>query len=389
MKNTVEELIRKVEPTVIEVRRHLHEYPELSFEEYETSKYIQGYLTEAGIPFEVIDGRSIVATINGKPNGKTLVIRGDFDALPIQECNDLPYCSKKPGIMHACGHDAHAAMTLGTGLVLQQMRDCFEGTVKLLFQEAEEKGAGAKIALKSGLLDGADNSLSIHLLPDRDVGKFITRYGIFCAHALTVDIKIIGKAGHPAHPDYTVNPIFIGMNVVNAINAMLAYEVEPYDTVVASAIYFNAGQKGYSIPGECTIGFLFKFLDEKYISILQEKITSIVENCSAAVGGKGEVTFGHGMPPMINEKESTDRSIRVVKKLFGEQALLMTPPEFFGDDFAFIQQKYPGAMMNIGMAGNGNYTVGHNSGYMVDEACLGYGLQFMVHYCLDYFGLEQ
>lgn len=386
MNGDVQKLIRGVEPTMIQVRRHLHEYPELSFEEYETSRYIQGFLKEAGIPFDVINGRSIVATVTGRSKGKTLVIRGDFDALPIQEKNDLPYCSKKPGVMHACGHDAHAAMTLAAGLVLQQMHEQFDGTVKLLFQEAEERGAGAKVALESGLLDGADNSLSIHLLPDRDVGKFITRQGIFCAYALTADVVIHGKAGHPAHPDYTVNPIFIGMNVVNAVNAMLAYEIEPYDTVVASTIYFNAGQKGCSIPGECSVGFLFKFLKEDYDRVLQEKITSIVEHCAQAAGGKGEVSFGHGMPPMMNEQESTDRAIRVVENLFGKDALLLTKPEFFGDDFAFIQQRFPGTMMNIGMAGNGNYTVGHNSGYMVDEACLSYGLRFMVGYCLDYFG---
>ena len=384
----VKELVSRIEPTVVEVRHHLHAHPELSGQEYETSKYIQGYLQQAGIPFEVIDGRSIVATVTGRTKGKTLVIRGDFDALPIQEENDLPYKSQNPGVMHACGHDCNAAMLLGTGLVLQQMRDQFDGTVKLLFQEAEEKAAGALIALQSGLLDGADNSLSIHLLPDRDVGKFITRRGIFNAYCLKVDISIKGKGGHPAHPDYTVNPIFIGMNVVNTINSMLAYEVDPYDTVVASVLYFNAGRKGGSIPGECEIGLVFKFLDQKYDSPLREKISEIVESYSKASCGCGSVEYSTSCPPMINEDASYERAVRVVSELYGEDALLITKPEFFGDDYAYIMEKYPGMMMNIGMAGDGHYTVGHNPNYLVDDRCLGYGLNFMVHYCLDYFGAE-
>jgi len=387
--NTAEKIIKEIEPVVVQVRRHLHAHPELSGQEYETSKYIQGYLREANIPFDVIDGRSIVATVQGSEPGKTLVIRGDFDALPIQEDNDLPYKSQNPGIMHACGHDCNAAMLLGTGLVLNRMRGAFRGAVKLLFQEAEEKAAGALIALGSGLLEGCDNSLSIHLLPDRDVGKFITRRGIFNAYCLHADILITGKGGHPAHPDYTVNPIFIGTNIVNSINAMLAYEVEPYDTVVASVLYFNAGRKGGSIPGECSLGVVFKYLDGKYGDFLRSKISSIVDGCAKAAGGIGKAEYTSTCPPMINDEESTERAIRVVEKLYGKDALLLTQPEFFGDDYAYIMQKYPGTMMNIGMAGDGNYTVGHNPGYMVDDRCLGYGLDFMVHYCLDYFGAEE
>jgi len=387
--SNVNKMIEETEPLVVAVRRHLHAHPELSGQEYETSKYIQGYLRNAGIPFDVIDGRSIVATVAGSAPGKTLVIRGDFDALPIEENNDLPYKSRNPGVMHACGHDCNAAMLLGTGLVLNRMRDKFQGAVKLLFQEAEEKAAGARIALESGLLEGADNSLSIHLLPDRDVGKFITRRGIFNAYCLYTDIVITGKGGHPAHPDYTVNPIFIGTNIMNAVNAMTAYEVGPYDTVVASALYFNAGRKGGSIPGECRLGFVFKYLEEKYGGFLREKISSIVEHCAKAAGGMGQVEYASTCPPMINDGASTERAVRVVEKLYGKDALLLTPPEFFGDDYAYIMQKYPGTMMNIGMAGNGNYTVGHNPGYMVDERCLGYGLNFMVHYCLDYFGAAE
>lgn len=389
MNTTVKDLVKRTYPQIVEIRHHLHMYPELSCQEYETSKYIQGFLKDAGIPFDVIEGRTIVATVTGRTPGKCLAIRGDFDALPIQEAeNGLPYRSKNDGVMHACGHDCNAAMLLGTGLVLNQMKDQFDGTVKLVFQEGEEKAAGALIVLRSGLLEGTDNSLSIHLLPDRDVGKFITRRGIFNSYALYADISIRGEGGHPAHPDYTVNPIFIGTNVLNFINAMLAYEIAPYDTVVASTIYFNAGHKGGSIPGECSIGFLFKFLDGKYNDLIREKLGSIVENCCRAAGGIGTIEYSGSCPPMINDEGSTERAIRVVEKLYGRDAVMITDPEFFGDDFAYIMEKYPGTMMNIGMAGNGHYTVGHNPGYYVDDRCMDYGLNFMVGYCLDYFGYE-
>lgn len=376
-------------PEMEELFYALHRCPELGRSERRTAQRIRRRLEELGIPYVPLADTGTMAVIRGAGEGKTIGFRADIDALPIEEDTGLIYSSRNPGVMHACGHDCNAAMLLGTGLVLNRMRDKFQGAVKLLFQEAEEKAAGARIALESGLLEGADNSLSIHLLPDRDVGKFITRRGIFNAYCLYTDIVITGKGGHPAHPDYTVNPIFIGTNIMNAVNAMTAYEVGPYDTVVASALYFNAGRKGGSIPGECRLGFVFKYLEEKYGGFLREKISSIVEHCAKAAGGMGQVEYASTCPPMINDGASTERAVRVVEKLYGKDALLLTPPEFFGDDYAYIMQKYPGTMMNIGMAGNGNYTVGHNPGYMVDERCLGYGLNFMVHYCLDYFGAAE
>lgn len=385
----IQALIERYAPEVLRVRKHLHRHPELSLQEYETSAFIQAELRRYGIPFEVLaGGRSIVASIVGGRPGKTIVMRGDMDALPIQELVDIDCKSETPGVMHACGHDCHTAMVLGAGLVLNEVKDQLSGTVKLLFQEGEEVGCGAANALKTGALDDCDNSLGIHLIPHKDTGTFVTRYGLFCAKTAWAKITIFGRKGHVANPDLAVNPLVIAADVIGAISHMLAYEIPRRDYVIAAPTVISGGDTVNIIPDRCTVTYNLRYFDEAYDKLIPERFLKIAAAFAESCGGRAELEYGAESLPMYNDHECTARAERVVKRHFGEQALQITPPELFSDDFAYIQQRIPGTMMNLGMARDGHYTIGHNGGYLVDESVLDLGVSYLVHYCLDYFGLE-
>ncbi len=387
---SIHEKVEQYHDDVIRVRRHIHQNPELSQQEYETCAYLQNELTKAGIPFQVTpSGRSIVATIKGAHPGKTICLRGDIDALPIEEATGLPFSSCKKGIMHACGHDAHGAMALGTALILNDMKEQLHGTAKIIFQEAEETMFGALHVLESGLIDDCDNSLMLHVVVDRDTGVFVTNYGVRCAKVGSCKIRINGRAGHSSRPEQGINPILIAAKIISAMADITAYELPRSEYVVFSPTVIRGGTKDNIIPGTCEIEANARYFDDKYDEFLSRRITEISENIARAMGGSAEVTFIPEGTPMINDKESTDRAISIIKRLWGEDKVVMTPPGLFGDDFAFIQKRFPGVVVNLGAAKDGQYTIGHNEHMMVDEACLDIGVEFLTTYIAEYLGASE
>ncbi len=374
---------------MIRVRRHIHQNPELSQQEYETCAYLQNELTKAGIPFQVTpSGRSIVATVRGAHPGKTICLRGDIDALPIQEATGLPFSSCKPGVMHACGHDTHAALALTTALILNDMKDELHGTAKIIFQEAEETMFGALHVLESGLIDDCDNSIMLHVAVDHDTGVFITNYGVRCAKVGSCKIVVEGRAGHSSIPHMSVNPILIAAKIVDAIADITAYEISRQEFVVFSPTVIRGGSKDNIVPGTCEILANARYFDDKYDEFLSRRITEISENIARAMGGSAKVEFTPEGTPMINDKESTDRAIDIITRLWGRDKIDFTPPGLFGDDFAFIQKRFPGVVVNLGAAKDGAYTVGHNEHMMVDEAYMDIGAEFLATYIAEYLGAE-
>ncbi len=385
----VKDLVEKYHDDVVRVRRHLHKHPELSEKEYETCKYLCAELEKCGIPYEVTpSGRSIVATVKGDHPGRTICLRGDIDALPIEEATGLPFSSVNKGIMHACGHDAHGAMALGTAMVLNSMKDRLHGSAKIVFQEAEETMFGAQHVLDSGLLDGCDNSLMLHVVVDRDTGVFVTNYGVRCAKVGSCKIRIDGRAGHSSRPEQAVNPILIASKIIDAIGDITAYEIARDEYVVFSPTVITSGTKENIIPGSCYIEANARYFDDRYDEILSRRITEIATGIAGAMGGSAEVEFIPQGTPMVNDRESTDRAIDIIKRLYGEDKLVMTPPGLFGDDFAFIQKRFPGVVVNLGAAKDGEYTIGHNEHMMVDEACLDIGVEFLSTYMSEYLGAQ-
>jgi amidohydrolase len=387
---SMKEMIQRHHDDMIRVRRHLHQHPELSEHEYETCKYLQNELTKAGIPFELTpSGRSIVATIKGDHPGKTIVLRGDIDALPIQEATGLPFSSEVPGVMHACGHDSHGAMALGTALILNDCKSELHGTAKILFQEAEETMFGALHALESGLLDDCDNSLMLHVVVDRDTGVFVTNYGVRCAKVGSCEIIVNGRAGHSSRPEQAVNTVLIGAKIVSAIADLTAYEIPRDEYVVCSPTLIESGSKENIIPGQCRILVNARYFDDKYDEFLSRRITEIAKGTAAAMGGDAMVTYVPEGTPMVNDEASTTHAIEIIKRLWGEEKLVLTPPGLFGDDFAYIQKKCPGVVVNLGAAKDGQYTIGHNEHMMVDEACIDIGVEFLATYMLEYLGVKE
>ena len=380
----VKEMVSRYHEQTIRVRRHLHAHPELSKQEYETCRYICNELDRAGIAYELTpSGRSIVATVKGATPGKTVVLRADYDALPITENTGLPFSSEVDGVMHACGHDTHAAIGLTAALIIHELN----GNFKVLFQEGEEVMFGALHALESGLLDDCDNSLMLHVSVDRDTGVFVCNYGTRCAKVGNCSIDITGRAGHSSRPEQGVNAALVGARIVSAIADITAYEIPRNEYVVFSPTVINSGTKDNIIPGSCRILANARYFDNKFDSILSDAINRIAKGIAESYGASAEVTFTPEGIPMVNDKESTDRALAIIRRLWGEDKLVMTPPALFGDDFAFIQKKIPGVVVNLGAAKDGKYTIGHNEKMMVDEDYMDIGAEFIVTYVLEYLGV--
>jgi len=385
----VKELVKKYHDYVIEVRRYLHRHPELSEQEYETCKYVQGELKKAGIPFEVTPSqRSIVATVKGAHPGKTIVLRADYDALPIKEDTGLPFTSEVDGVMHACGHDTHAAIGLGSILAVNDLKDQLHGNFKVLFQEAEETMFGALHALESGLLDDCDNSIMLHVVVDRDTGVFVCNYGVRCAKVGSCTIDVHGRAGHSSRPEQAINAALIGSKIVNAIADITAYEIARDEFIVFSPTLISSGSKENIIPGDCHILMNARYFDDKYDEILSKRIHEIAEGICHAYGATCDVEFHGEGTPMINDKEMTDHAFEIIQRKWGEDMIVRTPAALFGDDFAFIQKRFPGVVVNLGAAKNGEYTIGHNEHMMVDEDYMDIGAEFIETYVLEYLGVD-
>ena len=385
----VKEKVAQYRDDMVRVRRHLHAHPELSKQEYETCKYVQNELKKMGIPYELTPSqRSIVATIKGAHPGKTIVLRADYDALPIKENTGLPFSSEVEGVMHACGHDTHAAIGLETAWILNDLKDQLHGTYKVLFQEAEEVMFGALHALESGLLDDCDNSIMLHVAVDHDTGVFLCNYGVRCAKVGNCVIDVKGRAGHSSRPEQGVNAALVGAKIVTALADITAYELPRSEFVVFSPTVISSGTKENIIPGECHILANARYFDDKYDDILGNAVKRIAKGIADSCGAEVEVSFEGEGTPMINDKESTDHALEIIRRLWGEKYIDYTPAGLFGDDFAFIQKKIPGVVVNLGAAKNGEYTIGHNEKMMVDEDYMDIGAEFIVTYVLEYLGVE-
>ncbi|MBR4396151.1 MAG: amidohydrolase [Eubacteriaceae bacterium] len=381
----IKDCIEKYHEVMIDERRHIHTHPELSGNEYGTSAYIQEELGKAGIPFELVPpGRSVVAVIRGEYPGKTILLRSDIDALPVTEATGLSFSSEFPGVMHACGHDTHAAIGITVAKVLNDLRGRLHGTAKVVFQEAEETGSGAKHVLESGLIDDADNSLMLHIDTTHPTGFFATNFGVRSAKTAVSKVVVHGRGGHSAFPQTAVNPILIAARIIEAISEITAYEIAREDFAVISPTVVAGGTKNNIIPQTCEIIFNARYYDNKLDEVIPELISRKSKNIAASAGGTAVTSFSsHGLP-MINDEDSVKRALSVIEHIWGKDKIDFTPPGLFGDDFAYIQEKIPGVAVNIGAAKGGNTTALHSPTMMVDEAYMDIAARFASEYMAEY-----
>lgn len=364
---------------VIEWRRDFHAHPELLYEVPRTSGIVAERLRTFGCD-EVVTGigrSGVVASIRGRglDNGRVIGLRADMDALPILEKTGKPYASTTPGMMHACGHDGHTAMLLGAAHQLCRTRN-FRGTAVLIFQPAEEGGAGAKAMIDDGLVErfSIQEIYGLHNMPGLAPGKFGIRPGPIMASADWIDIDIIGKGGHAAKPHQCVDPIAVAGHLITAVQMIAARAANPLDPVVISLTAIRGGGSYNVIPETVTLKGTVRTLDPALRLRVEEHLRSTATSVAAAFGAEVKLTYRKDYPVTVNSREETRHAIDVATEIVGAAGVDCDfPPELGSEDFAFFLEKIPGAFI---FAGNGATAAHHQPGYDFNDELVPFGIQY-------------
>ena len=363
------EFSRSLNDYVVSIRREVHMYPELRFEEFRTSELIINELKSLGIEVFRVGGTGVVGVVRGRGD-VTVALRADMDALPIQEGNDVPYRSRVPGKMHACGHDAHVAMLLGAAKVLVSIKDYLRGSVKLIFQPAEEGGAGAKKLVEEGVLEGVKAIFGLHVWAELPSGVIATRGGPMNASATSFMIRIKGLGGHAAHPELTKDPTTPAVDIYNAIQKVVTRNVDPFTPIVVSTPKFEGSNASNVIPDEVRIYGTLRVFDLGLRDRVLRRIEDIVKYYSLAWECEGtlEIT-GVSYPPVVNTPELVDFTLRVASKL-GE--VREAPMSMGAEDFSYYLEKVPGVFIILGIKNEekGIIYPHHHPKFNVDEDIL-------------------
>ncbi|MEZ4721131.1 MAG: M20 family metallopeptidase [Flavobacteriales bacterium] len=378
---------REIHPNLIEVRRRLHRHPELSFQEFETSKFIQNYLHQLGVEFQVMADTGIVAHIQGTEGGKVVALRADMDALPIREENNCDYRSENDGVMHACGHDVHTTSLLGVAEILQNMRLEFKGIIKLIFQPGEEKlPGGASLMIKAGALENPKPKgiLGQHVYPELEAGKVGFRAGKYMASADEIYLKVIGKGGHAALPDRNIDPVLIASHIVVALQQVVSRRSHPgMPTVLSFGRIIGEGATNV-IPDVVNLAGTFRTFDEEWRMEAHSIIEKLASETAMAMGAKCEVDIRKGYPFVLNDEELTKRSMQSAIEFLGRENVIDLEMRMTGEDFSYYTQQMPGCFYRLGTksGSNGKYHGLHTPTFDVDENCLETGCGLMTWLCL-------
>jgi amidohydrolase len=377
----------KVEKEVIELRRKIHMYPELGFEEAKTSEIVYDYLKNLGIEVKRIAKTGVVGTLKGN-GSKTIAIRADMDALPIQEENDVEYASQIPGRMHACGHDVHTAILLGTAKLLANMRDKLKGNVKFIFQPAEETTGGALPLIEEGVLENpkVDAIIGLHVDPELQVGQIGITYGKAYASSDMFDIIVKGKSSHGAEPHKSVDSIVIAANIVNMLQTVVSRKANPLSPLVLTIGTIEGGYARNIIANKVRMSGIIRMMEEEKRDEIVEMVEKICDNTAKAMGGEVEFKRTIGYPCLVNHKGMTDLIKETAFPLLGEGNVIEVAPTMGVEDFAYFLQKVPGSFYKLGC---GNKEKGidkpiHNNQFNIDEDCIKIGLAVHVSTVLKY-----
>ena len=373
------EIIAALTPEITAIRRDIHRHPELMYEVHRTAGLVADKLREWGVD-EVVTGigqTGVVGVIKGKGagSGKVIGLRADMDALPIHEQTNLEHRSTIPGKMHACGHDGHTAMLLGAAKYLTETRD-FDGTAVLIFQPAEEGGAGAKAMIDDGLITrfGIQEVYGMHNKPGVPVGKFEIRKGPAMAAADQLHIKIEGLGGHAAAPHRVNDPIVASCALVTALQTVASRNADPLDSIVVSVTALNAGEAFNVIPQTAEIKGSVRTLTPETRDLAEKRIAEIVEGVMKAFGMKYQLNYRRGYPVTFNHAGQTDFATSVTKEAFGSDAInTEVPPTMGSEDFSYMLEERPGAFINIG---NGDSAGLHNPAYEFNDAAIPVGVNY-------------
>ena len=373
----IKALSEKYSQEVVELRRHLHQHPELSYQEFNTVKYVAQQLRSFGIePTEGIATTGLIAEIKGKnPEKKSIALRADMDALPIIEANDVSYKSQNLGVMHACGHDVHTSSLLGTAKILNELKNEFEGTVRLLFQPGEEKNpGGASYMIRDGALENPRpaNIIGQHVFPLLPVGKIGFREGMYMASCDEIYLKVIGKGGHGAAPELTIDPIVIASHIIIALQQIISRNASPKQpTVLTFGNIIGQGATNI-IPDEVNIAGTFRAMNEVWRASGLQKIKKMAESLAEGMGGRCEVEISHGYPYLENNPELTRRIKAAATDYVGQENVVDIDITLGAEDFSYYSQIIPASFYRLGTRNEakGITSYVHTPTFDIDEEAL-------------------
>ena len=384
----IKETAQKFAPRLIEIRRHLHAHPELSGEEHQTSAYIAGVLSSCGLNVrEAIGKTGVVGELTGKGSDRrTLAIRTDMDALPIQEHLNLDFVSGKPGVMHACGHDVHSTLGMGTAMVLSQLTESLPGNVRFLFQPAEEIALGAKWMVKDGAMDGVDAIYGVHVFPSILSRRIGIRYGALTSAADELEIVIQGESGHGARPHQATDAIWIAAQVVTSLQQAISRTQNPLHPIVLSIGQINGGRAPNVIADRVTMMGTVRSLHLESHANLPQWIENIVKGVCDTYGAKYEVDYRRGVPSVHNDDTLTQIIEAATREAWGDESVQILPePSLGAEDFSIYLDKVPGCMFRLGVGYHDktNYPL-HHPKFEVDEDAILTGVVTMAYAAYKY-----
>jgi amidohydrolase len=381
----IRDATQRIEAALIEIRRDIHAHPELGFEEVRTAGLVARELTRLGISHQTGVGKTgVVGLIEGGRPGPVLAIRADMDALPIEEKSGLPFASTKPGLMHACGHDIHTTTLLGVAAVLKELAPQLAGTVKLVFQPAEEGVGGMRAMIADGVMDGPkiDRALAFHNHPDMPVGSFGFVHGACLAASDRFEIVVRGRSGHAAYPHTTIDPIVAAAMLVAQLQTVVSREVSPTMPAVVTVGVIQGGTAANIIPDSCTIKGTVRTLHPEARDTAEDAIKRLAAGMLAGMRVACDVDYRRGVPPLRNDESVLAPAVVAVRKQFGD-VVSEFQPSLGGEDFALMADLVPSFQLRVGSSQPGRNDKLHNSAYQPDERCIGFGVQALSRAALE------
>lgn len=392
IKNKIQELAASIFNDVVGCRQHIHANPELSYQEFETSKFVKDKLSAWGIEFTDCANTGVVGLIKGNlPSDKVIALRADMDALPILEANDKPYASKNPGVMHACGHDVHTSSLLGSAYILNQLKDEFGGTIKLIFQPAEELlPGGASIMIKEGVLENPKPNYIVgqHVMPLIESGKVGFRSGIYMASTDELYVTVTGKGGHGAQPHQNIDPVLIASHIIIALQQIVSRNADPRLPSVLSFGKVTANGATNIIPNEVKIEGTFRTLDEDWRAEAHKRMKKMAEGIAEAMGGSCDFDIHKGYPFLINEEKLTANARSFAEEFLGKENVIDLDIWMAAEDFSFYSQVTDACFYRLGTgnaAKDTQYSV-HTPKFDIDEDALKISTGLMAYIALKQLG---
>jgi hippurate hydrolase len=383
LKQSIQEKAKHYSQKFIQIRRHLHAHPELSYQEFETSKFIQQQLQEMGIAFETIATTGVLGIIKGKnPEARVIALRADMDALQITEENDVSYCSQNAGVMHACGHDVHTTILLGAAQILHELKDEWEGTIKLLFQPGEEKNpGGASFMIRDGALENPKpmGIIALHVHPGLDFGKLSFRKGRVMASADEIYMTIKGKGGHAAAPQLTADTILIASQLIVSLQQIISRNNNPLSPSVLSICSIQGGHTTNVIPTEVKLKGTFRAMDEAWRFKAHELILKQSKGLVESMGAELDILIDVGYPTVDNDPLFTEKNWQLANELMGIENVQETEVRMGAEDFGYYTQQIPGCFFRLGVRNieKGIVHNVHTPKFDIDERAIETGIGIM------------